>query len=199
MGNDNNRIRVQAWLRQGIVLGSLTFILGVLVTLPSQTLMKRMGLEIAFPALLGIILVGVVADIVGVAVAVADETPFHAMAAKKKKGARQAIRLVRNADRVASVLNDIVGDIVGTVSGAAGAAIVLRLVAFSSISESVLGMLTVGGIAALTVGGKAAGKGLAIYRANEITFRVAQLLYSLERLTGLTIVGDGQARKRRGR
>ena len=49
------------------------------------------------------------------------------MAAHKEKGAKEALKLLRNADRVSSVCNDVVGDICGIVSGATGAVIVARL------------------------------------------------------------------------
>ncbi len=45
------------------------------------------------------------------------------MAAKKVPGAAECIMLLRHADRVASICNDVIGDICGVVSGAAAATI----------------------------------------------------------------------------
>lgn len=169
--------------------------MAILVTWPSHRVMRQTHLFIALPVLLLIVLVGVVFDIIGVAVAVADEAPFHAMSSKRIPGARHSLRLIRNADRVASISNDIVGDLSGTISGAAGAAIVIRLAAaYPGLSEALLSVLTVGLIAALTVGGKGAGKAYAIREAERITFRVGRLLYWLERYAGLRILGAGRRR-----
>ena len=46
---------------------------------------------------------GILFDIIGVAVTAADPRPFHSMAAHKEKGAKEALKLLRNADRVSSV------------------------------------------------------------------------------------------------
>jgi len=194
----NNR-EDREWLVQGLVLGGVTFALAVFVAWPSQAAMRESGLWVALPVLLLIVVVGVLFDIVGVSVAVADEAPFHAMSAKRIGGARQALALIRNADRVASLCNDIVGDLAGTVSGAAAAAVVFRLVA--ARDQAFYGMLAVGIVAALTVGGKAAGKGLAIRRANAITFRAGKFLYWVEGVIRRPVFSDGTKRppRKRGR
>ena len=46
----------------------------------------------------------------------------------KYPGAKEAVLLAKNADKVASFCNDVLGDISGTFSGAIGAAIVVRLI-----------------------------------------------------------------------
>ena len=65
-------------------------------------------MPVAFFILLVIIFVGIIFDVVGMAVACADETPFHAMASRKIPGAQEAISLLRNAERVSSICNDVV-------------------------------------------------------------------------------------------
>ena len=76
------------------------------------------GLLLALLILALFIGLGILFDIIGVAVTAADPRPFHSMAAHKEKGAKEALKLLRNADRVSSVCNDVVGDICGIVSGA---------------------------------------------------------------------------------
>lgn len=187
---DDNSLRRS--LLRGLATGGLGFAIAVIVSVPSQGVIPRVSLAVAFPILLGIIMVGVVFDMIGVAAAAAEEAPFHAMAAKRITGARQAIQLVRRADRVSSLANDIVGDIAASVSGAAGAAIVFRLVSGYGFPEDLTGTLVLGVIAALTVGGKAAMKGVAIRRANAIIMGLGRLLYFFERLTRVSLVGAGR-------
>jgi CBS domain containing-hemolysin-like protein len=133
---------------------------------------------VAFLILMGIILIGIVFDIVGVAVASADEKPFHSMAARKVPGAQDAIKLLRNAERVSSICNDVVGDICGVVSGTASATIAAQVIAhldfgwpqFISLAMSAL-------VAGLTVGGKAVGKTIAVSSCTEIVHAVGNVIY----------------------
>ncbi len=167
-------------MRRGLVAGAGTFVLATLLVLPSVSIIEHAPLYIAFPILLLIILVGVVFDVVGVAVAVADDTPFHARAAKRLPGARQALWLVRNADRVSNFCNDVVGDVSGTISGAAAAVVVVQLVAFLRVGPRGRDLVNVGLIAlvaSITVGGKAAGKLLAMSQPHWVVWRVAVVLH----------------------
>ena len=98
-----------------------------LLSLSSEAILENAGLLLALLILALFIGLGILFDIIGVAVTAADPRPFHSMAAHKEKGAKEALKLLRNADRVSSVCNDVVGDICGIVSGATGAVIVARL------------------------------------------------------------------------
>lgn len=195
-GGDGER----AWLRRGLLAGAGTFVLAILISWPAQTVFLRTAAAPAVAVLLLVVALGVVFDIVGVAVAVADEAPLHAMAAKRIPGARQALGLVRNADRVANFCTDVVGDVAGTLSGGAGAVIVLRLLAASpAVNRTVASVLVVAGIAALTVGCKAAAKGFAIREANAITARVGRIIGWAERVTRRRLIGAPGGRDRRPR
>jgi len=98
-----------------------------LLSLSSEAILENADLLLALLILALFIGLGILFDIIGVAVTAADPRPFHSMAAHKEKGAKEALKLLRNADRVSSVCNDVVGDICGIVSGATGAVIVARL------------------------------------------------------------------------
>ncbi len=169
-GNGNKKKSL--WI---IIITAISFILSINILFLSTRLLERVNLFIAFLTVLIIILIGVLFDIIGVAVAAAEETPFHAMASKKYFGARQSIHLIRNADRVASICNDVIGDICGVVSGTAGAYIVVRL--SQTIQDTALiGAVISGIIASLTVGGKALGKNMAINNSNMIVYRVGVIV-----------------------
>ena len=93
-----------------------------LLSLSSEAILENADLLLALLILALFIGLGILFDIIGVAVTAADPRPFHSMAAHKEKGAKEALKLLRNADRVSSVCNDVVGDICGIVSGATGPA-----------------------------------------------------------------------------
>lgn len=151
----------------GVSIG--TFFSTMLVTYISDTLLAHTGLLISFLILFAIIAFGILADIVGVAVTAVNIEPFNAMAAKKLKGAKTAVSLVRNAPRVSNVCNDVIGDICGIVSGATGVSIATQLLRFyPPFNAVILSLVMSGCIACLTVGGKALGKDLAMKNSTSI-------------------------------
>ncbi len=171
-------------LRYILLIFVLTFFLAILVSLISRSLLSFLNLPLAALLLLVVISLGILFDMIGVAVAAADLPPFTARAAKKVFGARKALYLVKNADRVANFCNDIVGDIFGTLSGAMGAIIVLRIINTWNdfpLSRTLLDLVVVALIASLTVGGKALGKIIGLAQANQIIFFCGRLLAWLER------------------
>ena len=152
------------------------FVSGV-ISLLSDALMSNSSIIVAFLILLIIILVGIIFDVIGMAVATADEKPFHAMAARKVPGAKESIKLLRNAERVSSICNDVVGDICGVVSGSASATIAAQVLRNFDFSWPQLVTLLMSALAAgLTVGGKAIGKIVAVNSCTEIVYWVGQLL-----------------------
>lgn len=186
-------------VRQGLILGIATFFLAMLINLSSHSILKLLGpLTPKFILLVVIISIGVVFDIIGMAAAAAKEKTFHAKASKKILGGRQCVNLVRRADQVAAFCNDVVGDISGTLSGAIGAAIVFELITTNAVSNKVFaGTVMTAAVAALTVGGKAFGKSLAIEYADDIIFRVGMLIAVVEKTLGITIIKS--CNKKKGR
>lgn len=163
-----------------IVITISSFILSAVMQFVSAGILEDVGNLIAICVVLIIILIGILFDIIGIAVTAADEVPFHAMASRKLYGAKQAIKLIRNANKVSSVCNDVVGDICGVISGTASATIVLRLTADSTLLEAtIVGLAVSGFVAALTVGGKAIGKTFAISSSNYIVYKVSIVMQFL--------------------
>jgi CBS domain containing-hemolysin-like protein len=165
-------------IRWVVTIFLVTMLVSGIISLVSDYIMSVSGIVVAFFILLAIIMVGILFDIIGMAVATADEKPFHAMAARKVPGAKECIKLLRNAERVSSICNDVVGDICGVVSGSASATIAAQVLAnfelsFASIVPLVLSSL----VAALTVGGKAVGKGIAVKRCTDIVYHAGQVIY----------------------
>ena len=155
-----------------------TIVISAAISLASDFVMGKSSMGVAFLILLMIVFIGILFDIVGMAVATADEKPFHAMASRKIRGAKECIMLLRNAERVSSICNDVVGDICGVVSGSASATIAAQVLAnfelsFASIVPLVLSSL----VAALTVGGKAVGKGIAVKGCTDIVYHAGQVIY----------------------
>ena len=163
----------------------VTILISGTISLLSDILMANSTMVVAFLILLMIIFIGIIFDIIGMAVATAEEKPFHAMAARKVPGAKEAIRLLRNAERVSSICNDVVGDICGVVSGSASATIAAQILANFEFTWPQVITLAMSALAAgLTVGGKAIGKSFAVNSCVTIVHTVGKLIYSLNNLTG---------------
>ena len=125
--------------------------------------------------LLIVIFIGIIFDMIGVAALTSKKENFHAMASKKIKGSKEAISLLNNANMVATVCNDVVGDICGIVSGGFGAILAISTADGFDISIVLSTIIITAIISALTVGGKAIGKIIAIKNADKIIFRVAKI------------------------
>jgi len=159
----------------------LSFFLSASLTFISSRMLQGSHILISFTIVTIIIIINIAFDIIGTAVTAADEAPFHAMASRKVYGAKRAIRLVRNADKVSNFCNDVVGDICGVISGAASAYIVLRIASLGvRLDVAVIDILMTGSVAAFTVGGKALGKSIAISESNNIIYRVAIVIRFIE-------------------
>jgi len=150
-----------------IITGALSFL--------SNEIMSGINITVALLVLIFFILIGVLFDVIGLAVATADEKQFHSMAARKIKSAKYAVKLIRNAERVSNFCSDVISDIAGIMSGATGIAIAAVL--FISDNFNVFGkFLITAGIAAVTVGGKAIGKSIAINRSEDIVNMVSKVI-----------------------
>ena len=179
-GSSRERSKTKRWV---ISVFLTTIVVSGIISLLSEEVMSQSGILAAFAILFVIVTVGILFDVVGVAVTSADEKPFHSMASRRVPGAREALRLLRNAERVSSICNDVVGDICGVVSGSASAtiaALVLTHVDTVWPRAVSLGMSAL--VAGLTVGGKAIGKTIAVNSCTQIVHLVGRFLHTLNRL-----------------
>jgi len=168
------------WLIQ-IVL--ISVVASMVFTLASTEILGRAGYIISFSILAIFIIVGIIFDVIGIAVATANEAPFHSMAAHRERGAVESLRLIKNADKVTSLCNDVVGDVTGIISGTTAALIAARLMHGLSADNLLFPLLISGVVTGLTVGGKAVGKTIAFNESTAIVFSVGKLINFL-RLRG---------------
>ena len=153
--------------------------LSAVLSTASGIALEDAGYPLAVLVLVLFVLLGIVFDVVGVAVTAADAKPFHSMAAHREKGAKEALFLLRNAEKASSFCNDVVGDICGIVSGSTAAVIVLRLQSTFDTQSIFISIAVTALISGLTIGGKAIGKKLALDRSTQVVFTTAKLLHFL--------------------
>lgn len=169
-------------LRWLVTVFLLSLVISATFSLLSQKLLHSASVFGAFLILFAIIAIGILFDLLGVAVTAADERPFHSMASRKVPGANEAIRLLRSAGKVSSICCDIVGDICGVISGAAAALIAVSAFAqMHSVPLTVLQLLLSALAASLTITGKAYSKYIALDNSTAIVHAAGRVIHFFRR------------------
>ncbi len=140
----------------------MAFIISFAFSLSSEMIMPKVNLVASIIILILFILVGIIFDMVGVAITTCDIKPFHSMNSKKISYAKTAIKLLQNQAKVSSFCNDVIGDICGIISGSAGVIISTTLAQKLNTNSLITTLITTSLIAAITIGGKSIGKTTAI-------------------------------------
>ena len=159
----------------------ISFALSVVMSYISNEALASAGTILSFAVLLLFIALGIVFDMIGVASTSATEKEFHSMAAHRVRGAREAVWMVRNAEKVSSICNDVVGDICGIVSGATGAVIVARLQKGLNLESVLISVGVTALISGATIGGKALGKPFAMNQSKRVVHLAGRFLHLFHR------------------
>lgn len=160
------------WVVQSFVM---TFVLSLIFSYVSTNGVSKLSLLPAILILILVIFLGIIFDIIGVAVTVANEEEFHAKATKKVEGSKNSIQLIKNAPKVANICADAIGDICGVLSGSISALISIKITSYMNLPfdmQFVLSAL----VSAVTVSGKAFGKGIANKNSTAIVHKVGIIL-----------------------
>ena len=172
MKKEKNRKDELKWFLQ---VSLIAFILSIIFSFISSGAVSILPVLPAIIVLIIVIGIGIVFDIVGVAITVVDEENFHAKATKKIKGAKTTIKLIKNSAKVSNICADVIGDICGVLSGAISAGIAMKLMQNTNISID-LQFIISAIVASLTIGGKALGKGFARRHSTEIVWILGRLV-----------------------
>ena len=159
-----------------ITIVLITFIISFGLSFIANSTIPNLSLIFGIIITLLFIFIGILFDIVGVAVTSADEAVFHSMASRKVKGASTAVKLKKSADKTSSFCCDVIGDICGVISGAAGTTICAILVTKYHTDLLLTGLIITAIISSLTIGGKAIGKSFAINKSDIILYEFSKLI-----------------------
>lgn len=159
-----------------ITIVIVSFVLSFCLSFIANSTIPNLSLILGIIVTLMFILIGVLFDIIGVAVTTADEAVFHSMNSRKVKGAKVAVKFKKNADKVSSFCCDVIGDVCGVISGAAGTTIAAILIAEYGFNVLLVGLLVTAIISSLTIGGKAIGKSFAINKSDIILYEFAKFI-----------------------
>jgi CBS domain containing-hemolysin-like protein len=163
----------KSWI---IVITILAFVISFIFSFASETIISNVNVIIGTIILLLFILIGIMFDMVGVAVNASNIAPLNSMSARKVKGAKVAVKFKKSADKVSSFCNDVIGDVCGVVSGGAGV-IIARILSTKFNADLFLTTLIVMSlVSSLTIGGKAIMKSYAVRNAEVILYKFARLI-----------------------
>jgi hypothetical protein len=177
--SDTRQNKLTIWI---INITIITFVLSAFFSFLSEITTSTAHISVAFMLLLLLIVLSVIFDAIGVAATSCELAPLLSMAAKKIKGSRMAIRLVKNSGKVSSICCDVLGDICGIVSGSCTLAIVIKITLTSADRLSFwISILFSSIVCAVTVGGKAIFKNIAIRHSKDIILLTGRMLSVFEK------------------
>ena len=159
-----------------LIVTMLAFIISLVMSLAVMSAFKNVTLLLAIVVTFLFILLGIIFDIIGVSATSSDGVAFHSMSARRVRGGKVGVMLCKNASKVSSICCDVVGDVCGIITGVSGVAIVSLLADKISLDMIYISVIVMSLISALTIGGKALGKYLAINKSTEVLTVVAKFL-----------------------
>ena len=159
-----------------LIVTLLSFMISLIMSLLVSVMFENVNLILAIIITFVFILLGIIFDIIGVSVTIGDDVIFHSMSSRRVRGGKIGVNLIKNNNKVSSICCDVVGDICGIISGSAGVTIIALVVNMSKINPLLVSLIVTSLISALTIGGKALGKIVAINKSTEVITIVAKIL-----------------------
>lgn len=174
--NRKNEIKKKQDYSWILVISISAFWISFIFSFLSEMVLGSVNFIIAIFLTLFFIFLGIIFDMIGLSVTVANPSVFNSMATKKIKGARLAGKLIRNSEKTSSFCNDVIGDICGIISGSTAVAISNTLAISLNISTFLVTLIVTALVASLTIGGKALGKSIAINNSTKILYHFSSIL-----------------------
>lgn len=173
-----NQSKFKKYFRWPLIVLVLSFSLSMAFGVLSEVALNGAGIAISVIVIVVFLIIAIITDMIGVAIASCDIKNFRAMASRKVRGAKEAIMLYKHADMVSSIFADILGDICSILSGAAGAAVTTRLItsAMSDFIGVVVASLVSAVIASLLIFGKALMKRYSMNHSDKIILIIGKIL-----------------------
>lgn len=166
------------WIIKIVVIA---FLISIMFSFISEVAIPNLNIYFSILLALLFIFIGVIFDMIGVAVTTSNESVFNSMASKKRKSAKTAIWLKKNSDKVSTFCNDVIGDICGIISGSTGAVISINISNSLKCNQLITTIVIMSVISAMTIGGKAIEKTYAINNSNKIVYRFAKVISLFQR------------------
>ncbi len=153
----------------------VTLCLSLVFSFITEITASKANILIAMLLLILLIIINIVFDGIGIAAASCEVAPLLSMSARKVPGAKIAVLLVKNAEKVSNICADVIGDICGIVSGACSVTIIAKII-FDNPNTYLYNIVLSSLVAAFTVGGKAFVKKIAIKNSKELIMFASRVI-----------------------
>lgn len=173
MKSNKKKNKELSWI---LTITFLAFFITIIFSLGAQSILENVNIFVGIIIILLFIFVGIIFDIIGVAVQSSDTVPFHSMASKKIKTAKTAKKMLKNSAKVSTFCNDVIGDICGIISGSAVTVVSASIAIKLGVDGTIPTLLITSLVAALTIGGKAIGKGIAVNKSEYIITKATKVM-----------------------
>lgn len=154
----------------------LALVLSSVFNLLTQISIDKASIFVAFVFLLFLVIINILGDGIAVSSTACELSPLLSMASRKEKGAKTAIWLVKNAEKVSSILADVVGDIAGILSGGFAVIIIIKMFEEGSRENFVANIIISAVIGATIISGKAVLKQYALKNPLRIVLQFSKLI-----------------------
>lgn len=172
-------MKTKAWILKLIITA---FIITIFFSILSDFILSKTGLIVGIILIFIFVALGVLFDMIGIAFASSTDKSFHAMASKiRHNSVNTAKKLIKNSAKVSAICNDVIGDICNIMSGTAIVIISENISKTYNLNHTMLLLITTSFIAAITIGGKAYGKSIAINNKDAIIIKVATIISKIKR------------------
>lgn len=151
-----------------------TFFGAVICSFISQITTSKSDIIISIMLLSFMILVSIIFDGIGLSVASCSQEAIKKYSRYTKQYSIMQF-LIKNAEKVNNICADVIGDMCGILSGACGASIVVQLNLHANGGHWITIIIS-SVIAAITVGGKASLKKVAVKNSAEFVFMSARII-----------------------
>ena len=91
------QVKKDNWI---LIISILSFIISVVFSLISETIIPGVNILVGILITLIILFIGILFDMIGVAVTQGNEATFHSMVSQRVKGAHLALNLIKSKDKV---------------------------------------------------------------------------------------------------
>lgn len=154
----------------------IAFLISLSFSFLSEMIVSNVNILVSIILIIIVIFIGILFDMIGISVTVADIAAFNSMSTKRVRGSSIAVKFIKNSEKMSSFCNDVIGDICGIVSGALSSSIAIALSVKLNINLLLITLLITALVASATIGGKALGKSFAINKSNMILYTFSRFV-----------------------
>lgn len=163
-----------------VSISIIAFILSLVLSLFSEIFLNTSNLFLAFFIIILFMALNIFSDMIGLAITSCQVTKVKKSNIKQKEKA-MCLLLIKNSDKVSSILCDVIGDACGILCGAGGSILAIILSNKASLSAIFLGVLVSSSVVCLTVLLKAITKKYAIKNSLKIVRKCSKILLKIKK------------------